>query len=121
MPSGSQVVGSWLLCPHAGDPDATNKLTTALPKGALWRGMNLPGVLSVALAGSSQSAQWPCKPDPCLEIRQTPPSSQGYDGEAQSAVEGVAWEIPQSTKGDQRGLLVGRGNMPAEMEKSEEE
>lgn len=121
MPSGSQVVGSWLLCPHAGDPDATNKLTTALPKGALWREMNLPGVLSVALAGSSQSAQWPCKPDPCLEIRQTPPSSQGYDGEAQSAVEGVAWEIPQSTKGDQRGLLVGRGNMPSEMEKSEEE
>ena len=33
----------------------------------------------------------------------------------------MAWEIPQSPKGDQGGLLVGRGNMPAEMEKSEAE
>ena len=74
------MIGSWLLCPHAGDPDATNKLTTALSKGALWRGMNLPGVLSVALAGFLQPAQWPCKPDPCLGSGRHPPVPRAVKG-----------------------------------------
>lgn len=48
------------------------------------------------------------------------PNSQGCDGEAHGAVGGVVWERPQSAKAGQEGLLVGGGNIPAEMEHGEE-